>query len=95
MLQRQADRYIDRPFVTRSGVKWSFAKTAEVARAWGARLAAAGIGAGARVSIHCGNRAEFLQAYLGATWIGAIAPPVNTAFRGLLLARVMANARLR
>ncbi|WP_339760368.1 AMP-binding protein [uncultured Hoeflea sp.] len=93
MLQGQADRYSDRPFVSCGGVKWSFAETAEVARAWGARLAAAGIGAGDRVLIHCGNRAEFLQACPGATWIGAIATPVNTAFRGLLPAHVMANAR--
>lgn len=93
MLQRQADRYGNRPFVTCGGVKWSFAETAEVAGAWGTRLAAAGICAGDRVLIHCGNRAEFLQAYLGATWIGAIATPVNTAFRGAQLAHVMANAR--
>ncbi|MCZ4257054.1 ATP-dependent acyl-CoA ligase [Sulfitobacter sp. G21635-S1] len=92
MLQRQADRYGDRPFVTCGGVSWTFARTAEVARDWGTRLGAAGISAGDRVLIHCSNRAEFLQAYLGATWIGAIATPVNTAFRGAQLAHVLANA---
>tara|TARA_R110000764_G_scaffold239989_1_gene341323 strand:+ start:26282 stop:27904 length:1623 start_codon:yes stop_codon:yes gene_type:complete len=93
MLQRQAGRYGDRPFVTCGGVKWTFAETAEVAQLWGTRLAAMGIGAGDRVLIHCSNRAEFLQAYLGTTWIGAIATPVNTAFRGAQLAHVLANAR--
>lgn len=93
MLQRQADRYGDRPFVTCGDVKWTFAETAEIARDWGARLAAVGVGVGDRVLIHCSNRAEFLQAYLGATWIGAIATPVNTAFRGAQLAHVLANAR--
>lgn len=95
MLQRQADRYGDTPFVTCGDVRWTFAETAEVARTWGARLVAAGIGAGDRVMIHCSNRAEFLQIYLGATWIGAIATPVNTAFRGAQLAHVLANASPR
>lgn len=93
MLQRQADRYGNRPFVTCGGVSWTFAETADVARTWAQRLGDAGIGAGDRVLIHCGNRAEFLQAYLGITWIGAIATPVNTAFRGAQLAHVLANAR--
>lgn len=93
MLQRQADRFGDRPFVTCGAVRWTFAETAEVARAWGARLAAAGIGIGDRVLIHCSNRAEFLEVYLGATWIGAIAASVNIAFRGAQLAHVLANAK--
>lgn len=48
-------------------------------------LAAAGVQAGDRVAIMCGNRVEFLWAFFGACWLGAVPAPLNTNLRGRML----------
>ena len=92
LLTRQAEKYRDRPLVTCGDARWSFEQTARIAETYARYLAHAGVAAGDRVAIHSGNRAEFLQIYLGCAWLGAIATPINTAFRGAQLAHVMNNA---
>ncbi len=59
------------------------------------RLAAAGIGRGDRVALLCGNRAEFLEVFLGCAWLGAIAVPINAAARGPQLQHVLDNSGAR
>lgn len=92
MLRRQARTYGDRPFITCGTARWSFARTEEIARAWAGRLAQSGVKPGDRVAIHCGNRPEFLQVFLGCAYLGAVATPINTAFRGVQLAHVLNNS---
>ncbi|KGF69460.1 crotonobetainyl-CoA:carnitine CoA-transferase [Hoeflea sp. BAL378] len=92
LLTRQAEKYRDKPLVTCGDARWSFEQTARIAQTYARYLAHAGVTAGDRVAIHSGNRAEFLQVYLGCAWLGAIATPINTAFRGAQLAHVMNNA---
>lgn len=92
LLKRQAEKYRDKPLVTCGDARWSFEQTARVAETYAQYLAHAGVKGGDRVAIHSSNRHEFLQIFLGCAWLGAIATPINTAFRGAQLAHVMNNA---
>jgi len=82
MLADQAARHGARPFLRIAGAQWRHADAPQVAGAAGAALRALGVGAGDRVAVMCGNRAECLEAVLGCGWIGAVAVPVNTASMG-------------
>lgn len=93
ILRRQAQRYGDRALFRFGKVEWSYARTADIAARWARHLSQAGVGAGDRVAILCGNRSEFLKVYLGCAWLGAVATPVNTAFRAGQLGHVFANSR--
>ena len=95
MLQRQAQRYGDHPLFAAGDVTWSFAETPAVAARFAGTLAAAGIRQGDRVALMCGNRAEFMEAFLGCAWLGAIAVPLNVAARGPQLAHYLRNSGAR
>ncbi len=95
MLRRQADRYGDRALFVAGAASWTFADALRAASAWGAALRDAGIGAGDRVALLCSNRIEFMQAFLGCAWIGAVAVPINTASRGEPLRHVLTNSGAR
>lgn len=92
ILRRRAEQFGSRPLVTCGDVRWSFAQTARIAQGWADRLTEEGVRAGDRVMIHCSNRAEFLQVYLGCGYLGAVATPINTALRGAQLAHVLDNS---
>jgi carnitine-CoA ligase len=95
MLQRQAQVYGDRPLFAAGDVSWSFAETPRIAARFAGTLAAAGIRSGDRVALMCGNRAEFMEAFLGCAWLGAIAVPLNVAARGPQLAHYLRNSGAR
>jgi crotonobetaine/carnitine-CoA ligase len=93
ILLRQAERYNDRVLLRCGDVEWTYKDTARIAAQWARVLSHAGIQAGDRVAIFSGNRPEFLQIYLGCAWLGAVATPINTAFRGAQLSHVLRNAQ--
>ena len=95
MLERQAARFGARTLFAAGDVRWSYADTLRIASAFGAALREAGITTGDRVALMCGNRAEYMQAFLGCAWIGAVAVPINTASRGAQLAHILANSGAR
>src|SRR5579863_10183004 len=95
MLMRQAERYGDRRLVTISGKTLTYAGTLAAAAAYAGALARAGIKAGDRVAILCGNRPELLLTILGCGWLGAIAVPINTASRGPQLEHILGNCGAR
>jgi crotonobetaine/carnitine-CoA ligase len=95
MLERQARRYGSRPLFRAGGVSWSYEETRMTAARSAATLAAAGVHPGDRVALMCSNRPEFMQVYLGCTWLGAIAAPINVASRGPQLAHILANSGAR
>ncbi|MFZ2068003.1 MAG: ATP-dependent acyl-CoA ligase, partial [Xanthobacteraceae bacterium] len=95
MLQRQAQRYGNRPLFAAGEVSWSFAEAPAIAAGFAGTLAAAGIRPGNRVALMCGNRAEFMEAFLGCAWLGAIAVPLNVAARGLQLTHYLRNSGAR
>jgi carnitine-CoA ligase len=95
MLRRQAHRYGGYPLFAAGEVTWSFEETAHVAARLAGTLAAAGIRPGDRVALMCGNRAEFIEAFLGCAWLGAIAVPLNVASRGPQLTHFLRNSAAR
>ena len=95
MLQRQARRYRGRILFRCGGVSFSFDKAPDIAARFAGTLAAAGIRPGDRVAIMCSNRPEFLEAYLGCAWLGAIAVPINIAARGPQLRHILNNSGAR
>ncbi|HMB55548.1 MAG TPA: AMP-binding protein [Thermoanaerobaculia bacterium] len=56
------------------------------------RLAERGVGRGDRVALHLGNRPETAVAYLAALRMGAVAVPVNLAYREPEIAHLLADA---
>ncbi len=60
-----------------------------------AGLAARGLGRGDRVGFFLGNRLEFVVAYLAVLRLGAIAVPINLAYRKLELAHILGDAEPR
>ena len=95
MLERQAARFGDRPLFVAGSVRWSYRDAVLVAARYGAALLDAGIRAGDRVALLCSNRAEFMQAFLGCAWIGAVAVPINVASRGAQLRHILVNSGAR
>jgi crotonobetaine/carnitine-CoA ligase len=95
MLTRQAARYPERALLRTGGVEWSFARALEIAGGMAARLVEAGVGAGDRVALMCGNGPQILAAYLGCAWLGAVAAPINTASRGAQLEHILTNCGAR
>jgi crotonobetaine/carnitine-CoA ligase len=95
MLEHQCQRFAERTLLVAGDTRWRYADALCTAQAMGAVLQAAGIRAGDRVALMCGNRAEFLQAFLGCAWIGAVTVPINTAARGTTLRHILANSGAR
>jgi len=92
MLERQARRYGSRRLFTAGGTHWSFDETRAIAARFAGTLFAAGVRPGDRVALMVSNRPEFMQVYLGCTWLGAIAVPINVASRGPQLQHFLSNS---
>lgn len=96
LLRRQADRFGPKPLVRSSGsAVWSYSDALAFASYFADALREAGVQPGDRVAVLCDNRLEFLRAWLGAAWAGAITVPVNTALRGAQLGHVLAHSQAR
>jgi len=95
MLMRQAERYKARRLITIGGRTLTHTDTRAAAGGYAAALAAAGVKAGDRVAIMCGNREELLFSILGCGWLGAVAVPINTASRGAQLQHILGNCGAR
>src|SRR5919198_6439319 len=75
--------------------RWSPADLLAAARASALGLAERGVGRGDRVAILLGNHPDFLFAWFGANLLGAIAVPVNPAYKPPELARLFAHCAPR
>lgn len=95
MLQRLAAADGARPLMTMGEATWSRADAAAHAARRAGALQAAGVARGDRVALMCGNRPEFLEAFLGCAWLGAAAVPVNTASMGPQIEYLLANSGAR
>jgi long-subunit acyl-CoA synthetase (AMP-forming) len=67
----------------------------DLARRIAAWLAATGVGEGDRVAILADNDARWIAAYLGALRIGAVAVPLDTAYKAPQIGTVLANSGAR
>ncbi len=93
LLERRATADPDAPLVDfADGTRWSCADA--LAAAYGAahRLRAAGVSRGDPVAVALPNGPEFLRAWWGLACLGAVAVPVNLAYRGSLLRHLLDTA---
>jgi crotonobetaine/carnitine-CoA ligase len=82
LLRERAEASADDLFVRFVDEDVSFSQMLERAEAAARALAAAGIGRGDRLALMLPNCLEFLELWFGASLLGAVLVPVNTALRG-------------
>ncbi|MES2531217.1 MAG: ATP-dependent acyl-CoA ligase [Pseudomonadota bacterium] len=92
MLQRQAERFGERPLLRMDGQRWLHGDAAPIAARRAAALAQAGVQRGDRLALMSSNRLEFLEMFLGCGWLGAVVVPVNTASMGPQIGYFLANS---
>ncbi|PWT90199.1 MAG: ATP-dependent acyl-CoA ligase [Proteobacteria bacterium] len=95
MLARQAERFARKPLVTAGDRTLSFGEARDAAARFAGALHTAGIRAGDRVALIASNRMEFIEAFLGCAWLGAICVPINVASRGAQLQHILSNCGAR
>ncbi|KTT24118.1 ATP-dependent acyl-CoA ligase [Pseudacidovorax intermedius] len=93
MLRRQAQCFGDAPAVRLGDQRWRHAELPRRAAARAGALQVAGVARGDRVAILAGNRPQFLDAFIGCGWIGAVAVPINTASMGPQIEYFLANSQ--
>ncbi len=77
------------------GTEWSYAELRRHVRRTAAALQAAGVSQGSHVVVWLPNGCEALRVFFALGYIGAVYVPINTAYRGPLLAHVLANSGAR
>jgi carnitine-CoA ligase len=82
ILDARAAQTPDAPFIHFDGVDRTYAEALTAAERAAGGLAALGIGRGDRVALMLPNSLEFLDLWFGATLLGAVLVPVNTALKG-------------
>ena len=92
LLERRAEALGDLPFLRVGELRRSFAEMRDAVARLAGSFRAAGIVAGDRVAIMAENRAEIVDAWFAASWLGAILVPFNTATRGPQLAHVIVDS---
>ncbi len=89
LLARRAVTHADAPFLRFSDAELTFAAADAKATAIAYGLDRLGVRPGDRVAILLPNCAEMVLTWFAANRLGAVAAPVNTAFRGTALAHVL------
>ncbi len=87
-----AERGDDVYAVFEDGTRWSFAETLDHVRVTAAGLQRLGVGRGDHVLVMMPNGALGLRIMFAANYIGAVSVPVNPAYRGTILANVIADS---
>jgi carnitine-CoA ligase len=96
MLRRQARLQPDKVFARfEDGTCWTYAQTLDEARRVAASLQRLGVGLGDPVLCWLPNGPELLRTWFGINLRGAVYVPVNTAYRGSLLERVVGDSGAR
>ena len=92
-LRRQARERGAQVFVRfAEGGEWTYAQTLAQAERCAMALAQLGIRQGDRVFVWLPNCADLLRVWFGLNLLGAVLVPVNTAYKGALLAHVAENS---
>ncbi|MCY1279938.1 Crotonobetaine/carnitine--CoA ligase [compost metagenome] len=96
LLLQRAAQVPERPFALfEDGRQWSYAQTLVEVQGYAAGLQSLGVAPGELVLVWLGNSAEALRAMLAIHYLGAVAVPINTAYRGALLEHVLCNTSAR
>lgn len=92
LLLQRAAQVPEQPFALfEDGRQWSYAQALAEVQGCAAGLQRLGVAPGERVLVWLGNSAEALRAILAIHYLGAVAVPINTAYRGALLEHVLHN----
>ena len=96
LLDRLAAQTPDKTFcVFEDGTEWSYARTREEAIRTATGLQALGVRQGDHVLSWLPNGAAALRVFFGANYMGAVYVPINIAYKGRLLAHVVARSDAR
>jgi crotonobetaine/carnitine-CoA ligase len=95
ILTAQAARFGDKRLLTCRGEAWTYAETRDIAAQMAGALQAADIRKGDRVAVMCNNAPEFVKLFLGASWLGAVTVPINTACKGPQIRYALENSGAR
>src|SRR4051812_44588988 len=88
LLEERARTHPDAPFLRFADAELTFAEADAQTNAVARGLEALGVRAGDRVAMLLPNCVEMVLTWLAANRLGAVAAPINTAFRGPALAHV-------
>jgi carnitine-CoA ligase len=91
LLERRAAERPSQPFLTFDQETHTFGEVNSASAAMAGALRERGIGRGDRVGIILGNGAEFVSIYFALGKLGAVAIPINPAYRGYMLEYVLAD----
>lgn len=91
LLERRAAETPDRPFVRIDTDSLTYASVDDRAGRLASTLAAMGVGGGDRIGLMLPNGVPFLVIYFALGKLGAIAVPINPAYRGYMLEYVLAD----
>lgn len=93
LLEDRAAQYGDREFLHFKGSRSiSYRELNEAANRFGNGLMGLGLGKDKKLAIMLPNCPEYLYLLFGAAKIGAVAVPINTGYKGTLLAHVLNNS---
>ena len=95
LLATTVARHGDRPAVVDGDRRLGYAELAARARDFAGALVASGIEAGDRVALWAPNSSDWIVAVLGLFQAGAVLVPVNTRFKGVEAADILARSRAR
>ena len=93
LIERRAAETPEKTFaIFPDGSSWTYAQLESEVVAAAAGLAKLGIGQGDHVVTWLPNGQDALRAWFAINWLGAVYVPINTAYKGSLLAHVIANS---
>lgn len=92
MLEKRAGLHPDRPYIRLpDGSAISYRAFRDQVVRTAAGLAALGVKQGDHVNVWLPNTLDIVRVWFAINWLGAVYVPINTAYRGNLLAHVIAN----
>ncbi|TXL70296.1 ATP-dependent acyl-CoA ligase [Vineibacter terrae] len=92
VLERRAAAHPDRPYLKLpDGSAVSYGAFCDAVRRTAAGLAALGVKQGDYVNVWLPNTVDMVRVWFAINWLGAVYVPINTAYRGGVLAHVIAN----
>jgi carnitine-CoA ligase len=96
VLERRAALHPERTFIRRNdGSSIGYAEFRTMVESAAAGLASLGVKQGDTVTVWLPNGVEMIRIWFAINWLGAIYVPINVAYRGNLLAHVIANGGSR
>ena len=96
LLDRHAEATPDKVFARfADGSEWTYRQAQAIARRTAIGLAALGVKQGDKVLSWLPNGPDALRVWFGLNYLGAVYVPINLAYRGGLLAHVVANSDAR